>query len=135
MGASYAVTRWPVTPARVVRSAVESLPGGRVRPRIGYEFFLAGRRYVGGGVEQPAAATDSSMPPIPLEQAESIVARYPVGQEMLAGYDPVNPDRAVLSPRFNWWTTGPALIGALFIGLGVAIWRQNRGSPETGATP
>lgn len=63
------------------------------------------------------------------------MARYPLGHELLAGYDPVNPDRAVLHPRFNWWTTAPALMGALFVSLGVMIWRQNRRTLETAATP
>ena len=135
LGASYAVTRWPVIPARVIQSSVETDSSGRFRARVGYEFFLAGRRYVGGGIDRPGTAGDASEQPIPIEQAAAIVALYPVGHELLAGYDPVDPFRSVLHPHFNWWTTAPTLAGALFGALGVMIWRQRRRAIATVSTP
>lgn len=135
LGASYAVTRWPVVPARVVQASIESVSTGGFRPRISYEFFLAGRRYLGTGIERPAGGESASSRAISFEQATAIVAAYPVGQERLAGYDPVNLGRAVLHPRFNWWTIAPVLLGAVFAALGTMIWRQRRRATETVLIP
>jgi len=135
LGASYAVTRWPVVPARIVYSAVDSAASGGFRPRISYEFFLAGRRYLASGVDRPAATKEASTGAMALEQARAIVARYPVGLELLAGYDPANLGHAVLRPRFNWGTIPPVLLGAGFAAVGVMIWRQRRRARETIASP
>ena len=133
LGASYAVTRWPVVPARVVYSAIDSTGRGGFRPRISYEFYLAGRRYLASGVDRPAGANEASTGAMPLERARAAVARYPVGLELLAGYDPGNLGRAVLRPRFNWWTITPVLLGVLFAAIGIMIWRQGRRASETTA--
>jgi hypothetical protein len=130
LGTSYAVTRWPVVPARVVESSVESVSTGGFRPRVSYEFFLAGRRYLGSGIERPASESNPLDRALPFEQATAILSRYPVGRELLAGYDPVNLGRAVLHPRFNWWTIAPVLLGALFTAIGIMIWRHRLRTTE-----
>lgn len=126
MGASYSVTRWPVVPARIIHSSVEPASGNRFRPRVEYELYLAGRRYVGAGITRPGTVSDPSVPRFSRERAESIAALYQPGLELLAGYDPVNPSRTVLRPRFNWWTAFPVLMGGLLSALGVIVWRRNR---------
>ncbi|MEP7324955.1 MAG: DUF3592 domain-containing protein [Gemmatimonadota bacterium] len=135
LGASFAITRWPVIPARVVQSAVDSVSEGGFRPRISYEFFLAGRRYLGGGIDRPATADHPASRSLAFNEAKAIATRYHVGQELLAGFDPENPSRTVLHPRFNWWTLAPVVLGALFGGFGVVIWRQRRRAIETVPTP
>ncbi|HEV8123317.1 MAG TPA: DUF3592 domain-containing protein [Gemmatimonadales bacterium] len=135
LGASYAVTRWPVVPARIVQSTVESVSTGGFRPRISYEFFLAGRRYLASGIERPAGERSRPDRTMPMEQAAAVVARYPVGQELLAGYDPGNLGNAVLHPRFDWWTIAPVLLGAMCNVLGIMIWRHRLRVTETVASP
>lgn len=135
LGSSYAVTRWPTVPARVIQASVESASTGGFRPRISYEFFLAGRRFLGTGIERPAGEETVSSRAVSFEQASAIVATYPVGQERLAGYDPVHLGRAVLHPRFNWWTIAPVLLGALFTALGIMIWRHRLRATETVSIP
>jgi hypothetical protein len=126
LGASYAITRWPVVPARVTLSTVEPTSSDNYHPRVEYEFYLAGLRYVGAGLEHPAMPGEQTGMEMTRERAESVIAEYPVGQELLAGYDPVNPSRAVLRPRFNWWTTVPAAAGGIVAALGILLWRRNR---------
>ena len=126
LGASYAITRWPVVPARIIHSTVESTSKNRFRPRVRYEFYLAGRRYVGGGISRPESADQVGGPSISWNRAEEIVARYPVGQELLAGYDPIEPGRAVLEPRLNGWTLVPVAMGAFLAAVGIMIWRHSR---------
>lgn len=125
VGASYAITRWPVVPARVIVSTVEKADD-RFRPRVEYELYLAGRRYVGGGITRPGTSADSSEPALTREAADSIVASFPVGTELLAGYDPVDPFRTVLRPRFNWWTLIPPALGAILTAIGIALWRRTQ---------
>lgn len=129
LGASYSITKWPVVPARVILSQVEPTANGRFRPHVEYELYLAGLRYVGTGIVRPATTTDPVTMAFSRERAESVVAAYPIGRELLAGYDPVNPSRTVLQPRFNWWTTVPVVMGALLAAVGIMMWRQNRKPP------
>lgn len=133
LGASYAITRWPVTPARVVRSSISNATNGRHFPVVHYEFYLAGRRYVGAGITRPATPAQSGSAPVTEASADSIVARYPLGTEVLAGYDPVNPSRSVLRPRFNWWTLVPVFLGAVLAGAGVRQWRTQRAAATLAA--
>lgn len=135
LGASYAVTRWPVTPARVVRSSVTNATNGRHFPVVHYEFFLAGERYVGAGITRPATPAQPSAPAASQALADSIVARYPVGTEVLAGYDPVNPSRAVLRPHFNWWTLVPVILGVVLGVSGLWLWRVQRPGPRITELP
>jgi hypothetical protein len=135
LGASYAITRWPVTPARVVRSSVTNATNGRHFPVVHYEFFLAGERYVGAGITRPATPAQPGAPAASEALADSVVARYPVGAEVLAGYDPVNPSRAVLRPRFNWWTLVPVILGVVLGVSSLRLWRAQRPGPPVAELP
>jgi hypothetical protein len=107
-GRSYSMTRWPVTPARVVSSEV--VPAGEgFEARIEYEYILAGRVRRGHAAQ---SATDRAA-------ADSIGARYPEGREIAVGFDPGNPALSVLRPHIRWWCLAVTLAGACLMGLGL----------------
>ena len=107
-GRSYSMTRWPITPGRVLTSSVTPGEKGPIEARITYEFILGGRVYRG------------VMPEIrpTREAAESVAASYPPGREIAVGYDPGNLTQSVLHPRINWWSLLVTVLGALLVAAG-----------------
>jgi hypothetical protein len=108
-GKSYSMTRWPVTPARILSSEVTSRDDARFTARVEYEFLLAGRVHRGTMTER--APTRAA--------AESLVALYPSGSEIAVGFDPGEPGASVLRPRINWWNLALTIAGAGLLAAGV----------------
>jgi hypothetical protein len=54
---------------------------------------------------------------------------------VLAGYDPVNPSRAVLRPSFNWWTLVPVFLGVVLGVSGFRLRRAQRQAPPIAELP
>lgn len=107
-GRSYSMTRWPITPGRVVTSVVAE-EAGRVQARVEYEYMLAGRVYRGS---VPASSLSR-------EAADSLAARYPVGREIAVGYDPGNPRQSVLRADLRWWSLALTLAGVCIMAAGI----------------
>ena len=117
-GRSYSMTRWPITPGRILRSAVTPTDNGQSRALIEYEFILAGRVY--RGVMTSGAAADS------------LVAAYPPGREIPVGYDPGDPQQSVLRPQIRWWSLALTVAGAIVlfvVGRDAYAHRTGRGLP------
>lgn len=107
-GRSYSMTRWPITPGRVVISEV--IPaGGRFKAHVEYEYILAGRVRRGRLPESWGS----------LESADSLRALYPVDREIPVGFDPGDPSLTVLRPHLRWWSLALTLAGACLMGIGL----------------
>ena len=108
LGQSYSMTRWPITPGRIVASAI--VPAGdRFEAHVEYEYILAGRVRRG---RLPATPNTRAL-------ADSVVASYPVGREIPVGFDPGNPGSSVLRPTIRWWSLALMLAGAGLVAAGV----------------
>ena len=102
------MTRWPITPGRVVVSEV--VPAGeQFEAHVEYEYILAGivRR---GRIPESAGSRES---------ADSLSSLYPVGREIPVGFDPGDPSLTVLRPHIRWWSLGVTLAGACLMGIGL----------------
>jgi hypothetical protein len=126
-GASYATTRWPVAPGRITRSEVVEGPASRFRPIVEYGYVVGVHQQRGGGLYTPSVDAESgSSTEAPLASqvaAESVIARYPTGKEMLVGYDPVDIRRSVLEPRIRWVMLLPIVVGAGAMSASVLLLR------------
>jgi hypothetical protein len=108
LGRSYSTTRWPITPGRIVASAI--VPAGdRYEAHVEYEYILAGRVRRG---RLPATPTTRDV-------ADSMIASYPVGREIPVGFDPGDPASSVLRPVIRWWSLALILAGAGLMVAGV----------------
>lgn len=101
-GRSYSMTRWPITPGRVTASEIAAKGSAKFEATVEYEYILAGRVRRG---RMPVAGPSR-------QAAESITARFPVGNEIAVGYNPGNSEDSVLLPRIQWWSLILALVGA-----------------------
>ena len=101
------MTRWPITPGRVVISEVVQA-GGRFKTHVEYEYILAGR-VRRGRLSEPANSHES---------ADSLSSLYPVGREIPVGFDPGDPSLTVLRPHIRWWSLALTLAGACLMGIG-----------------
>ena len=108
LGRSYSMTRWPITPGRIVTSAVVPAEG-QFEAHVEYEYILAGRVRRG---RLPVSPTSR-------ESADSVVARYPMGLEIPVGFDPGDTTSSALRPRISWWSLALTLAGAGVIGFGL----------------
>lgn len=110
-GRSFSTTRWPVAPGRITGSRVVT-ERGNARASVEYEYILGGKLYRGLMISR--------------EKAESLVASYPAGQEILVGYDPGDPRQSVLRPRIRWWSMVLTLAGAGLIAGGIVATLKSR---------
>lgn len=86
---------WPTAPGEVQKSGIEELPGEDAVtyiPIIDYRYVVNGKGYVGrrvlfGGLAIPTRGN-----------AQEVVDRYPVGQQVTVMYDPANPAESTLEP-------------------------------------
>lgn len=122
-----AIARWPAVRGRISAARVLEEPSRcgdgpttmLYRPDIRFEYQVAGRAYAAQRLQalgERAASWRS--------YADGVVARYPVGREVLVYYDPANPHDATLErTRTSAWALGMILLGGgLAIGaLGWAV--------------
>lgn len=116
-----AAAAWPTTRGRITMSQViekverETDDDGDERedtiyqPEIRFEYRVDGGAY-SSNTWKPGGAVGTGSPKF----AESIVARYPVGQSVAVHYDPKHPDHAVLEPDNRAGATAPLVAGLAF---------------------
>ncbi len=119
-----AMRDWPAIQGEVYSArVVEELDTGvddstwRVyRPEIRYSFILDGTEYAGArrSLGEPAASWRS--------HAETVVARYPVGQAVTVYYNPENPRDSIIERQTaKGWATFFIVIGVV-VGIGGGFW-------------
>jgi hypothetical protein len=130
LGASYAATRWPFTPGRVLRAGVvDSIHPGR-QPRIEYEYVLAGRVHRSHTISNAVGVLGIPARTWTPAQADSLLARFPPGAEIRVAYDPGDTDHSLLIPRLNWYAVAPIVTGLMLLFYGVKSIRSAMPGPE-----
>jgi hypothetical protein len=64
-------------------------------PSVSYEYMAGGKQYTSTSISMFEEGDRTK------QWAESVAGRYPVGKEVTAYYDPVNPQEAVLQPGID----------------------------------
>ncbi len=119
---------WPRTRAVIEKSQIaQALSTGGVRtststvvyqPRIVFRYQVGGRTYTGNHVYRHEAGSISIR-----SLVEKIVTEYPAGKHVQVAYNPDDPSEAVLEPGKFGYIWIPALFGAIFMVIGIAIFR------------
>jgi Protein of unknown function (DUF3592) len=108
-----AARAWPRTTGQVLWSGVrETMVRTRVRtsvasyrmttayaPRVVYAYVVDGTGYQGERLRMGESIISSDT-----RAAERVVARYPVGSDVMVYYNPADPTDATLDPRSGWGT-------------------------------
>lgn len=112
---------WPKVSARVIASGLDtgrSTIGAWWSPDVVYEYGLDGHEYRSSTIRYV-------MPPSYEEnEAQAILATYPVDAQISVAYDPRNPARSVLEPGIPPLMWLKALIPVFFWGLTAYIYYE-----------
>lgn len=110
---------WPTAPGMVVSAELdhsENTEGGDSwSPEISYRYLAANQERTSYAIKFGENSYSDR------DDAEEILARYPVGQPVLVYYDPADPERSVLEPGV---TAGSYIIlgtGGLFVVITVLV--------------
>lgn len=124
-GASYAATRWPFTPGRIVRSAV--VDSARRGYQVEYEYILGGKLLRSDKIRTETGLLPGLWPERSpsRSQVESIVGAFPAGRELPVRYNPGNVRETVLEPRINWLALVPFAGGTFLALLGIGLLRRD----------
>lgn len=134
---------WPLAEATILRSEVEEVrhnkprgddgtPAGyylRYRPLIEYQWQVKGHTYTRARRTFSSAQADEET----REDAEAIIAPYPVGAKVNIPYDPGTPSRAILEPGPHWDGLRVTMVAALILAafattFSVVAWRSHGAS-------
>jgi hypothetical protein len=117
------VESWPKTPGVIFTSDMdqhystdnEGMTSYTYEPVIEYTYKFMGVEYSGSQYRMGSKGTSFDR-----RKAESILSRYPVGQQVEVYYNPDNPAQAVLE---HGSASGPLLliVGAVFAVVGVVL--------------
>src|SRR5262245_39046442 len=119
--ASPGQSRRPRVEGTVTRSTVDD-SRREIRPHVVYTYTVAGTPYTSSQI-----SFDLFDKPGGQGRVESIVARYPVGQNVTVYYDPNEPATALLEPAVYSHFLLPLLFGALFFfGGSLILWKALR---------
>ncbi len=128
-GDSYATTRWPFTPGRIVHSEVADTarPGYQVE----YEYILGGKLLRSDRIRTKTGLLTGVWPEraFSRSQAESIVGAFPIGRELPVRYNPGDVRESVLESRINWLALVPLGGGAFLALLGAGLLRRDWPTP------
>ena len=112
---------WEQVPGTVVSSEVEDAwdtTGDRYVPQVTYTYEVDGTTYEGTQIDLRDTLYIASV-----DDAEQLVARYPVGASVMPYVDPANPSSAVLDRQLPGAMAGilitAVLLCLLSIGLGI----------------
>lgn len=113
--------RWPKVPARIISSEIDtgrSNAGTWWVPDVAYEYSLNGQEYRSTTIRYV-------MPPsYEKDEAQTILAAYPLNAQTSAAYDPRDPARSVLEPGIPPTMWLKALIPLFFWGLTAYIYYE-----------
>lgn len=84
-------SNWPMTKGRITASRLQPY-GSEFKPVVEYEYTVGATTYTSDRIRLDQAMTGVRA------AAESVVARYPLGSEVLVHYHLESPDQAVLEP-------------------------------------
>lgn len=117
-----AALKWPVSPATIVSSEVRkrvtydsdsSSNRTTYEPVVTYQYSVMGAPYDGSRISFGDKKTSR-------KKAAEIVARYPVGSQVNARYNPEKAEEVVLETTARG-STGNLIFGLLFLVLGVVV--------------
>lgn len=111
---------WPTVPGTVLAATLVRVSGSdngdTYRARIEYAYVVEGTRFTGDRVCAGDQLLSGSV-----SGANKVLARYPVGTEVPAAYDPADPASSLLEPGSAGTAWILTALGTLFAGIGVAI--------------
>ena len=112
---------WPKVPARIISSEIDtgrSNVGTWWAPDVAYEYSLNGQEYRSTTIRYV-------MPPsYEKDEAQTVLAAYPLNAQTSAAYDPRDPARSVLEPGIPRMMWLKALIPIFFWGLTAYIYYE-----------
>ncbi|MEO5960092.1 MAG: DUF3592 domain-containing protein [Opitutaceae bacterium] len=118
-----ACANWPRVEGRIVSAEPEIVSREKNKttyaPSVAYTFSVGGREFKGSRVTLVPRNT------ISLPAVQAMLAPYPVGGTVTVFHDPREPANCVLSTATNGTEWAYAIGGALFIGVGLLMWKQN----------
>lgn len=123
--ACFAASGWPSVNGTITNSSFESKRELRVRKpssethtlSIRYVYEVGGSKYTGDQVTFGGRNLNSR------SDAETYIARFPVGASARVWYDPANPSASVLDPSTTFWSWVNVAIGIVLIPLGIWLMR------------
>ena len=124
---------WPTVPGTVTESRVDRQTDSKGRiaefPVVRYQYEVDGKPYRRGDLSRSGTVTTSWF-----ESAQSVTARYVVGQPVKVYYDRQHPESAVLEPGTTagmWAMLWPAALFWFVIGACAIAFRQGMAEPST----
>ena len=116
-----ASTTWPTVTGVVTISELGKQMGNErdesttYSADISYDYVANDRSYVNGAVSfDGVRSSDPST-------ARRLLKRYPVGKQVTVYYNPADPQEAVLEPGLTGGSWFLPSFGALFVGVGIAV--------------
>ncbi len=126
---------WPRTAAEIVSSQLAHGQASRSKtwhPDIRYRYQVAGRVYTGRRVGLMEIGTGVR------SWVEPVVRRHPPGSRAWVHYDPADPSRSVLEPRWG----RPFVHGITWAGvalwmswIGLVVWKRRQGATQGHSRP
>ena len=115
MSHSVEAQSWPYVEGTVIASRLATNALGGYRPHVNYRFTANNRTYYGDSLYAP----QRHHLPLPTRKtAEETIARYAPGATVVVYFDPADPQRCLIEPRFAWWGILPLAGGTLLLFAG-----------------
>jgi hypothetical protein len=116
-----AAQAWPTIPGAVLASRVdihtttdsEGHTSTTYRPMVDYQYSIMGQEYRASRIAFGANTFNR-------KKSDSIIAKYPAGQQVMVHYNPDKPEDAVLEAEVQGGTAS-LIIGIVLMGVGVVL--------------
>lgn len=125
LSSGFSSRKWPHASGQIIKADVfPDLSSGNppfYKLRVRYMYFVDQEEHQGHRITYQGGigAEDQEYSSRQLPQAQSIIAKYPLGKEVNVYYNPDNNNDAVLEPGLNSQSWVGVLVGLPVVGLGM----------------